>query len=656
MSLLTVANLTHAHGTHVVLNGTNLTVNAGQRIGLVGRNGCGKSTLMKMIAGQMKADSGQVQLARGAKAGYLAQDPLIEPGRTLRKEAEQAFAELAGLHEQLEQCAHEMADAGDDVELDRCMKRYHDLEGRIETLGGYAIDHRIDAMLHGLGLGDELFEVKVGSLSGGQKARLALAKLLLTEPDVLLLDEPTNHLDIAGRQWLEQFLKGYRGAVMLVSHDRWLLDEVADQIVELDRGKIVEYPGNYHAYREQRALRMLEQGRVYEKQQEYIKQQKQFINKYRAGQRSKQAHGRELLLNRFIENETIENTHEAGVMGFKLPPAPRSGDQVIVAHNISAKYDDRTLFEQVTMTIQRGQRIGVIGSNGCGKSTLIRTMLGMRETDSGKVKLGASVSVGYYHQTHEHLPDELTPVGYLKRFFKSEGEQRARDLAGAFGFSGIDQDKPLGVLSGGERTRTVLAGLMVGGHNLLVLDEPSNHLDIPSSERLEESLQQFDGTLLLITHDRMLLEDTVNELLVFEEAGTVPGEGQLPGAATVRYFAGTYREYVEQCKREEAKRTQAAAMKREAEIAKPRAAEVEHRNKSNAKRNTRWGHLSRKDLEQRIAGLEKRRTELDAILADVDLYRDPAKAKSTQADRKKTQEELSPLEEEWLRRTEEPNL
>ncbi|MFA7235441.1 MAG: ATP-binding cassette domain-containing protein, partial [Phycisphaeraceae bacterium] len=374
--------------------------------------------------------------------------------------------------------------------------------------------------------------------------------------------------------------------------------------------------------------------------------QKQFINKYRAGQRSKQAHGRELLLNRFIENETIENTHEAGVMGFKLPPAPRSGDQVIVAHNISAKYDDRTLFEQVTMTIQRGQRIGVIGPNGCGKSTLIRTMLGMRETDSGKVKLGASVSVGYYHQTHEHLPDELTPVGYLKRFFKSEGEQRARDLAGAFGFSGIDQDKPLGVLSGGERTRTVLAGLMVGGHNLLVLDEPSNHLDIPSSERLEESLQQFDGTLLLITHDRMLLEDTVNELLVFEEAG----KDKLPG---VRHFAGTYREYVEQCKREEGKRTQAAA-KREVTVAKPQAAEaVPSPRKSNAKRNTRWGHLSRKELEQRIASLEKRRAELDAILADVDLYRDPARAKSTQADRKKTQEELSPLEEEWLRRAEE---
>ena len=663
MAILSVANLTLSIGDRRLLDGVSFTLDEGQHIGLVGRNGCGKSTLMKLIAGLpgLKHDTGQIQVARGATIGYLTQDPHLDPERTLRDEAAGAFDELRKYHEELESVAHAMATAEGD-ELDRLLKQYEHLEHRIQTSGGYEVDHLIDETLHGLGLTDEFFGVKVKDLSGGQKGRLSLAKLLLRPPDVLLLDEPTNHLDIAGRQWLEEFLASYSGGVVLVSHDRWLLDRVVSKIYEMELGKLVEYPGNYAAFREQRVQRRLAQQRVFEKQQERIKSEQAFIDRYRAGQRAAQAQGREKRLERYKRDELIERPVDLNELTLRIRPSQRCGDLVVTADALTKVYDNKPLFRNVSIVIKRGERVGIIGPNGAGKSTLIRTVLGEQPPDSGTTRVGNSVSVGYYKQSHEHLNLDQTIVEYLRPFTPTDTEQEARNLAGAFLFTGDEQDKRLSALSGGERSRAVLASLIVGGHNLLVLDEPTNHLDISAAERLEEALHQFvkepegfgenvtgGGTLILITHDRMLLQNLATQLLI------------LDGHGNVRHFLGNYTEYVEAQKQAAlASTASAAGAHKPGTPSKPKpAAESKPEPTPEARKSDAPGKpagkgavskLNQQSLEERIAKLESQLAEVDTALSNPDIYRDGRKVKEHQDRRKRIAEELAPLEEEWLRR------
>ncbi|MBI1375721.1 MAG: ATP-binding cassette domain-containing protein [Phycisphaera sp.] len=678
MALLSISNLTHAFGDDLILDGVNLTLESGEHVGLVGRNGCGKSTLMKIIAGigNIKADGGQVQLARGARAGYLRQDPDLDLSRTLRQEASAAFDGLWELHEKLEKLEHLMATAEGDS-LDKLLSQYEKAQGRMEAMGGYVVDHKIDATLHGLGVTDEFFDVLVADLSGGQRARLALAKLLLSEPDLLLLDEPTNHLDIEGRRWLEEYLASYNGAVIVISHDRWLLDRSVSKIYELSEGRMEEYPGNYVKYRELRKERIEFRLREYEKQKDKIKREQAFIDRYRAGQRAKQAQGREKRLERYKRDERIERPLQLDAMNLRLSTTTRAGDVVLSLENLTKGYDGKPLFEPFTVTINRGDRIGVVGPNGAGKSTLIRCMLGEQEADSGTARIGSQVDVGHFRQTHEHLNLDDTPVEYLRRI--TEAEQVARDLAGAFMFSDTDQDKQLRVMSGGERARVVLAGLVAGGHNLLVLDEPTNHLDIPSAERLEESLLAYTaerkgwgesttggGTLLLITHDRMLLENLCNQLIV------------LDGHGGIRHFYGSWSDWLYQQKDQQPTSKSAApaatpAPKPKAEkptpteskpapAPKPASPAPTQANQSsdankyagmkNAKKNPH-ALLNQKKLETKLAETELAIAKIDEQLADPDTYRDVAKAKRLTAQRDELQEQLAPLEEEWIRRAEQ---
>jgi len=648
MALLSIANLVFSYGDHHILDGVNLTLEAGEHVGMVGRNGCGKSTLLKLIAGHsgFRLDAGQIQLARGASVGYLAQDHALDMSRTLREEASSAFAHLDEFHQQLEVVTHDMADAEVDA-LQRLLNRYSEIEAKIQAAGGYAVDHLIDATLHGLGLTDEFFNVKVADLSGGQKGRLALAKLLLSQPDVLLLDEPTNHLDIAGRQWLEEFLAQYRGAVILISHDRWLLNRVVSKIYELESGQLVEYPGNYDKFRTLRAERRMAMQRVYDKQQDRIKREQAFIDRYRAGQRARQAQGREKRLERFVRDERIERPMELDAMELRLKPRSRASDLIATAENASKGYDGKPLFSNVNLVIKRGDRIGVIGPNGAGKTTLVRALLGEIEIDSGFIKLGAQIDLGHYRQTHEHLNLGQTLVDYLRRFVDSE--QAARNLAGAFLFSGGEQDKPLSVLSGGERSRVVLAGLVSGGHNVLVLDEPTNHLDIPSAERLEEALKSFTqppqgfgenaaiggGTLILITHDRMLLEDLVDQLII------------LDGRGHARHFLGKYSEYF--AAQQTVAQSAAVPVKKEKKPAPP----PPRAKAQPAASNNSLAKLSQQALEQRIVAIETELADIDTQLADPDLYRDGEQVKTLQTRRDALQSRLHPLEEEWSRRAEE---
>ncbi len=663
MALVSVANLILSFGDRRILDGVNLTLEAGQHVGMVGRNGCGKSTLLKLIAqrGDLKPDSGHVQLARGIQAGYLTQDPDLNLDNTLREEAGTALAELDELHKEIDKISHDMAEATGN-ELDRMLKRYEQLEVRMHALGGYATDHLIDQILHGLGLTDDVFNVKVRDLSGGQKGRLALGKLLLTHPDVLLLDEPTNHLDIAGRQWLEGFLATYTGAVLMVSHDRWMLDRVVTKIYEMEEGRLVEYPGNYQKYRELRAERALAMRRAFDKQQTSIKQEQAFIARYKTGQRAKQARGREKRLDRFKRDDAMERPIEFNTMKLRFNIGPRSSDNVIITNELAVNYETRKLFSDLSITIKRGDTIGIIGPNGAGKSTVIRCMLGEQEPTAGDTKLGSQVNVGHYKQTHEHLNLSLTVMEYLRPITTNQLEQEARDLAGAFLFSGDDQDKQLGVLSGGERSRAVLAGLVAGGHNLLVLDEPTNHLDIPSTERLEEALCRFcepatnyginkspEGTLIIISHDRMLLDNLAKQLLVFD------GEGG------VKHFLGTYSDYIKlqgadavvkddtEQSDQKAKKTKAAATKAPPKPEKKKDGKA----KKQPRKKSKYSHMSQSKLDAMIEKTEAKLAELDTQLADPDVYQDHKKFSALHDEREKAQAELTPLEAEWTRRADE---
>lgn len=680
MPLLAAVNLKKAYGVDIILDGVSLSLEAGERVGLVGRNGQGKSTLMKIVAGLLGADSGEVQVARGRRVGYLHQDPALTPQDTVRDAAEGAFAELHRLHLEQHELYEQMATATGDA-LEKVMKKHADLEQRIETLGGYAIDHKIEATLHGVGLTDAEFGLKVSSLSGGQKGRLALARLLLEDPDVLLLDEPTNHLDIAGREWLERFLlEEYRGAVVMVSHDRRLLETVVTRIVEVEQGRLIDYPGGYEAFREIRAHRRLTQLRAFEKQQDKFRSEEAYIRKYKAGQRARQAKGRESRLDREKEQSTLERPMEMGAMRMRLPPAPRSGDVVLAARGLSKRYTNpdgslRVLFDNLDVTVSRGERWGIIGPNGAGKTTLVRTLLGEIQPDAGSAKLGANVIPGYYKQTHEGMDMGMQVFRYLQKIVAKENpgtdwsEQQARDLAGAFLFSGDEQEKELGVLSGGERSRAVLAGLLASAKNLLVLDEPTNHLDIPAAERLEDALGEapsrlkaageepdedaFEGTLVLISHDRALIDAVCDRIIALD------GEGR------AEVFSGNYSEWhARHSSRERERREAETAEKdakeraerkrREAEEAKKKEQRDAAASAGSGKKGMRSSleRMTTEQLEQKIETVERRIRELDASLADPVVWKDAAKSAKLGDERAKAVAELEPLEFEWSRRAE----
>jgi ATP-binding cassette subfamily F protein 3 len=657
MAIATVLNLRHSYGGNHVLDGATLSIADGERIGLVGRNGCGKSTLMKALAGELEVDEGSVQINRNSKVGYLSQHPRLDPTKTLRLEAATAFASLDASHKELDQVFDEMATA-EGAKLEALFRRQEELEARINRAGGYTVDHRIDATLHGLGFVDREFDTPVTALSGGQKARLGLAKLLLEEPDLLLLDEPTNHLDIEGRRWLEEFLaEEYVGAVVIVSHDRWLLDRVVTRIVEIDRGSVREYPGNYHAFVNLRRERQLSEARVYEKQLDKIRAEEEYIRKYKAGQRAKQARGRETRLERFKDEQLVERNVELDVMRLSLPTPPRVGDTVVTAEHLVKRFGDRTIFSDVSITVKPGDRIGIIGPNGAGKTTMVRALLGDLEPDTGMVRRSPRLAVGWFRQTQDHLDLSLTIWQFLQSVIigldgtSRASEQQARDLAGAFLFSGREQDKTLAVLSGGERARVVLAGLVASAKNLLVLDEPTNHLDIPSSERLEQSLLDYGcgpdgagngggtgGAVLLITHDRALLDAVCDRLVVLD------GEGR------VSIFEGGYSEYLTKFPPAARERVKDEAKPAAKAASKPPAKPAAKQPDAKGGGKGPMSKLSLVEIEKRIEALETRLRGIDRELLDPAVYSSPAKARDLATQRERAAAELTPLEDEWARR------
>lgn len=535
MSVVSVLQLGKSFGAERIFSGIQFQIDEHDRIGLVGPNGAGKSTLLNILAGREEPDEGNVARQRNIRIGYLTQITDFQPQNTLHEELLSVFSYLRTWERELEELAQKMAssETQEDTELhEQLLKRYSDLQVQYEHAGGYTYENRVEQVLDGLGFTREQQAAPVMHLSGGQQTRAALGKLLLQEPDVLLMDEPTNHLDLAALEWLETYLAGWQGAMVIVAHDRYFLDKVVSRTIEMAFGRIEEYPGNYTKYLQLREERMERRTREYEAQQAHIAHTEDFIRRYKAGQRSREARGRQTLLNRM---ERVERPQDFPEMHFEFAPITNSGQIVVATQKLGAGYGGGTRREQhaseplllarvADLELLRGDRVGLIGPNGAGKTTVLRTLIGELPPVEGQVQIGHNVRIGYYSQTHSGLAMERTILDEIRQV-TTLSEEGARSFLGRFLFSGDDVFKAIGALSGGERSRVALAKLTLQGSNFMVLDEPTNHLDLQSRQFLEDVLNEFDGTLLFVSHDRYFIDSLATKVWAIEDGVLIPYRG-----------------------------------------------------------------------------------------------------------------------------------
>ena len=514
MPLVAAENVTQLFGAQEVLKGVSFQINESDRIGLVGPNGEGKTTLLRIIGGYLEPTLGDIRRRRGTRIGYLPQDPAPLEGTTIHQAMLDSFSDVRQMEDEL----HDLAARMGQGENPGLLKRYGELQTSFEALGGYNYHMRIEQVLTGLAFERDAWDRPLATLSGGQRTKAFLATLLAREPELLLLDEPTNHLDLDSVEWLEGWLGSVRAAIVVVSHDRYFLDHVTRITWEVSFGGLEDYKGAYTEYTRQRAERHKERMRVWEAQQQYITETEEFIRRYIAGQRSKEAKGRRTRLERFMRDEAVERPIDHGTIKLTLKAGRRAGDIVLRAEGLSAGYDPlKPLVEVEALDVERGWRVAVVGANGVGKTTLIRTLLGELRPLDGLVRLGAGVIVGYLSQTHAELDPEMTALDSLLTVGKGLTAERARTLLGSLLLSGDAVYKKVGDLSGGERSRVVLARLVVQGANVLFLDEPTNHLDIPSTEVIQDMLKRFDGTVIFVTHDRYLIEAVATHIWAVED-------------------------------------------------------------------------------------------------------------------------------------------
>ena len=512
MILLDVQGVRRHFGPEPVLDGVTFEVRPGERIGLVGPNGSGKTTLLRILAGRDEADAGTYQRHAAVHLGYLEQQPRFEPGRTLHDEARDALAGLISLEEEAQSVAAAIGETTDEAEHNRLAARYDHLQHELQRHDAYNLDYKIERVLDGLRFTRAARNQPVDSLSGGEQNRLMLAKLLLAEPNLMLLDEPSNHLDIEATEWLEDSLVESSAAMIVVSHDRYFLDKVTNRTLELFRGTVDSYAGNFSAYWGQKAERLLVQRRTYEKQQIEIEKTKDFIRRNAYGMKHAQAEDRRKKLER-IEPVPPPREIAAPPMGF--PAAARSGDIALRADGLAKSYD-RPLFADVSMQVIRGERWAVLGPNGCGKTTLLRCLLGLAPPDRGTAVMGTGVVVGYFDQQLAGLDEDTPAYDSIRPPHKQFNDQQRRDLLARFGVTGDTALQRVGSLSGGERCRVALARLAAADANFLVLDEPTNHLDLWARDALENALRNFDGTALFVSHDRYFVNRVADHLLVVE--------------------------------------------------------------------------------------------------------------------------------------------
>ena len=525
MSLIRLDRITKSYDPYLVLDDVSVSIERSDRIGLIGKNGSGKTTLTEIIAGKIQEFKGSVFPSRGLRIGYLSQEPKLDPTCTLRQEVLKVFSKQRDLEDEMLLLSERM----EQEENPLLVEEYANLQEQHERVGGYNYEHQINRTLSGLGFWDKEFHLSTSVLSGGQKSRAALAKMLLEKPDLLLLDEPTNHLDIKAIEWLESFLNSeFDGAVLIVSHDRYFLDQVARKIWELRDHKIKLYRGNYTKYLETKRLEILEQERNYAKQRRFIAHEEEFIRRNIAGQRTREAQGRQKLLNRM---ERVEKpNHNPRSISIRFTPDTRGGNDILQCQELGMRYGDKIVFQNLNLEIYRQDFVGIVGPNGAGKTTLFRLILGGIEPTNGELKIGANLSFGYYGQELEGLNLENEIIDEIWELRPKHTQEEVRNFLGCFLFTGDEVFKQIRYLSGGEQSRVMLAKLLLENANVLLLDEPTNHLDIPSREALEKALSEYSATTFIISHDRYLLNKLATKLIIFAED-------------TATLFDGTYAEY-----------------------------------------------------------------------------------------------------------------
>lgn len=629
MILLSVRELHKRYGPEPVLAGVTFDVRAGQRLALVGPNGSGKTTVLKILARQEDPDGGTIEAAGSARIGFLEQQPQFAPGRTVWDEARDALCDLVSLAHDAERLAAALAEAEDDVERQRLGERFDHLQHELQHRDAYNLDHKIERVLDGLGFASISFRQAIGQLSGGQQNRLLLAKLLLAEPDLLLLDEPSNHLDIDATEWLESFLIESNQALIVVSHDRYFLDKVADRTLELFRGTVDVYSGNYTAYQRQKAERLEVQRRTFEKQQTEIAKLEDFVRRHHYGQKHAQAEDRRKKLERL---ERVEPPREIAVPPMGFPEATRTGDIVLRVEHLAKAYR-QPLFRDLSFDVLRGEKWGILGPNGSGKTTLLRCILGRVQPDAGRLILGSGVRPAYFDQLLECLDDETPVLEAIRPPHKEFVDQQRRDLLARFGITGELVFQKVASLSGGERNRVALARLSAQDPNFLILDEPTNHLDLWAREALEHAIREFSGSVLFVSHDRYFLNRVADHLLVVEPD-------------RFRVIDGNYNTYLHLVRQGLAASDRGPAAAKAAAAETLETARLRDERKTN-RRKRKFPYRKSADIEAEIAEREARIQELHAALADPQVLRDGQQVRQIKAELDQQQAVLPQLYEHW---------
>lgn len=633
MILLQVNQLSKYYGADLILSNIKLELQTRDRVALVGRNGAGKSTLLKMIAGQLSFDGGDIIKPKEVTIGYLAQNTGLESKLSIWEEMLTVFSGLQNMEMNLRQLEAQMSDPAvfnAQEKYERILSEYDQLQVKFKEQGGYQYEADIRAVLHGLRFFDHGLEI--ANLSGGQKTRLALGKLLLTKPDILILDEPTNHLDIDTLSWLEQYLQGYDGAILIVSHDRYFLDKVVTQVYEVSRRQMKKFTGNYSAYLEQKAANYEREMKLYEKQQQEIADLQDFIQRNLArASTTKRAQSRRKQLEKIERMDRPQGDEKSAAFSFEVER--QSGNDVLKADSLTVGYQGRKISENISFCISRGESIALVGPNGIGKSTLLKTIIKKLPTIAGSIHYGTNVSIGYYDQEQAELTSNKRVLNELWDDYPLKSEREIRTVLGNFLFSGDDVLKIVSSLSGGEKARLALAKLMLEKANLLILDEPTNHLDLDSKEVLENALIDYPGTILFVSHDRYFINRIATKIVELSNEGSTE-------------YLGDYDYYVE-------KKNETEELKELEKLADPKAVVPEVQDKSNYQQDKEMKKLERQrmrrieELELKIGELEEQIAEYEQQLCDPDIFQDHEKVLEITQKNDKAKIELESLMDEW---------